>query len=203
MLTAARPRGFTLIELMIGLALFALVMMLAMPTFTTMLQNARLRGVAESVQAGVQMARAEALRRNQTVEFLLTKDDPDPANVTTLAPNTNGPNWAVRLDGSASEDDFIEGRAAPEGGGDSIAQIAATYPAAPAPFPADRIQFDGLGRVRNVGANNATIDVQTLDATQCKAAGGDRTCLRIVITPGGRVRMCDPSVTGTADTRAC
>jgi type IV fimbrial biogenesis protein FimT len=38
----------------------------------------------------------------------------------------------------------------------------------------------------------------------CKTAGGDEPmrCLNIVVTPGGRVRMCDPSVAGP-DTRAC
>jgi type IV fimbrial biogenesis protein FimT len=40
----------------------------------------------------------------------------------------------------------------------------------------------------------------------CKANGGDMRCLQIVVTPGGRVRMCDPSVDAVAnpnDTRAC
>ena len=54
----ARHRGFTIIELMIGLALLALLMMLAFPVLT-MMQNARLRAVADSILGGLQGARGK------------------------------------------------------------------------------------------------------------------------------------------------
>jgi type IV fimbrial biogenesis protein FimT len=199
-----RQRGFTVLELMIGVALLGLLMMLAFPTFTTMAQNARLRNTAESILAGLQGARAEALKRNQTAEFLLMAEVPDEDNFAAFGANTTGPHWAVRiLDTANLPVAFLEGRSALEGSGVSdTADLYARVSAANLPA-GTAIRFDSLGRT-NVGTVNATFDVQPADASQCRAAGGDRRCLRVVVTPGGRVRMCDPSVTGSPnDTRAC
>jgi len=200
----ARHRGFTLIELMIGVGLLGLLMMLAFPTFTTMAQNARLRGTAESILAGLQSARAEALKRNQTAEFLLMAEVPDDDLYTGFGANTTGPHWAVRiLDTAGVPVAFVEGRSALEGSGVSnTADLYARLSAANLPA-GTAIRFDSLGRT-NVGTVNATFDVRPADASQCRASGGDRRCLRVVVTAGGRVRMCDPSVTGSPnDTRAC
>jgi len=205
MLTARPSRGFTLIELMIGVALLAVLLMLAMPTFSTMLHNRKLRGVAESIQAGLQVARAEALKQNRTVEFMLTDDDPVAGGVGAFTATTTGPNWAVRVDTGAGFS-FVEGRAAPEGSNQATdatlnVQIAATYPAG-----ASTIRFDGLGRAPNLGAANALYDVTNPTGGACKTTAGSEPmrCLRIVVTPGGRVRMCDPSVpAAVGDTRSC
>jgi type IV fimbrial biogenesis protein FimT len=206
MLTA-RPRGFTLIELMFGIALFALLLVLAMPTFTAMVQNSRLRGATDSILAGLQIARSEALRRNQTVEFLLTADALDaPGDGSAITVNTAGPGWAIRaLDPAGLSIAFVEGRSGLEGSG--TADPAAIYAKlSTASLPAtNTIRFDGLGR-SNVGVANATFDVTPSDASTCKASGGQMRCLRVVVTASGRVRMCDPSVNPALnpnDTRAC
>lgn len=201
----ARSRGFTIIELMIGVALFAIVLMLALPTFSTMLQNARLRATAESILAGVQAARVEALKRNQAVEFLLMAEDPDPAGVASFVANATGPMWAVRVDEGAGAFTYVEGRTGLEGGGQADpAALYARITASNLPV-AGTIRFDGLGRT-NIGAVNTAFDVKPAAAGECKADGGNRRCLQIIVTPGGRVRMCDPSVDSVAnpnDTRAC
>jgi len=204
----ARSRGFTVIELMIGVALFALVLMLALPTFSTMLQNAKLRATAESILAGVQAARVEALKRNQTVEFMLMAEDPDPVNVAGFVANAAGPMWAVRADLGAGAFDYVEGRTGLEGSGQANpaalnVQVGATYPGG-----VNTVRFDGMGRAPNLGAASATFDVSNPVGGACKTTAGNEAmrCLRIVVTPGGRVRMCDPSVDSVAnpnDTRAC
>jgi len=205
----ARSRGFTIIELIIGVALFAIVLMLALPTFSTMLQNARLRATADSILGGLQAARVEALKRNpppgQAVEFMLMAEDPDPAGVASFVANATGPMWAVRVDQGAGAFTYVEGRTGLEGGGQADpAALYAKVTASNLPV-AGTIRFDGLGRT-NIGAVNTAFDVKPSAPGACKADGGDRRCLRIVVTPGGRVRMCDPSVDGVADpndTRAC
>jgi len=48
--------------------------------------------------------------------------------------------------------------------------------------------------------------VTPADPSLCRANGGDLRCVRIVVTPSGRVRMCDPSIDPAAnpnDTRIC
>jgi type IV fimbrial biogenesis protein FimT len=205
MLIAPRNRGFTIIELMIAVALFSVVLMLAIPSFTTMLQNAKLRAKAESILAGLQEARTEALKQNQTVEFLLMAEDPDPANVAGFGANTAGPNWGVRVDAGGGAFSFVEGHNGLEGTGQADpAALYAQITTANLPGT-NTVRFDGLGRT-NVGAVNTTFDVKPAAAGECKADGGTKRCLRVVVTPGGRVRMCDPSVDGVAnpgDTRAC
>ncbi len=201
---SARSRGFTLIELMIGIVLFALVLMLALPGFTTMLQNSKLRNAGESILAGLQTARAEALKRNQTVEFLLTADPPDTA-FATFASNAIGPGWAIRvLDTASGPVDFVDAHSGLEGSG--VADPAALYARITASnLPvAGTIRFDGLGRTNVAGVT--AFDVKPAAAGACKADGGDMRCLQVIVTPGGRVRMCDPSIDAVAnpnDTRAC
>ena len=76
--TAAR--GVTLIELMITIAVLAVGLALAAPTFTQQIGNYRLRTASESIINGLNYARAEAVRRNSPVSFTL---------------DANGPGWAV------------------------------------------------------------------------------------------------------------
>lgn len=207
MLIAPRSRGFTIIELMIGVALLSLLLMLAMPTFTTMLQNAKLRGVAESILAGLQAARVEALKRNQTAEFLLTDDAPDPANFATFAVTSAGRGWAVRvLDAVGAPTEFVEGRAAVEGSAQASGAALTVQVAASNLAASNTIRFDGMGRTNVAGPAPAIFAVMNPAGGACKTTGGNEPmrCLQIQVTPGGRVRMCDPSVPAVGgDTRAC
>lgn len=62
-------RGFTLIELMITIALLSVLLVIAVPSFTEFRQRAALRGAADQVATFWGDARFEALRRNQFVKF--------------------------------------------------------------------------------------------------------------------------------------
>ncbi|RVU47819.1 GspH/FimT family pseudopilin [Rubrivivax rivuli] len=65
-------RGLTLIELMITIAVLAIGLALAAPTFTQQIANYRLRTASESIINGLNYARAEAVRRNSPVSFTLS-----------------------------------------------------------------------------------------------------------------------------------
>ena len=62
-----RHRGFTLVELMIALALLAIVTVVAVPTFTSTINNNRLSSASNDLAAVLQTARMEAVRRGQRV----------------------------------------------------------------------------------------------------------------------------------------
>ncbi|MBS0319207.1 MAG: GspH/FimT family pseudopilin [Proteobacteria bacterium] len=64
-------RGFSLIELLIGLSIFAFLAMLAVPMYAEFLANTQVRTAAESVLSGVRLAQAEAVRRSVPVRFEL------------------------------------------------------------------------------------------------------------------------------------
>lgn len=75
MVPAARLlRGFTLIELMVTLAVLVIVAMLAIPSFQAVRQRAALRGAADEVLSFWNQARLEAAKRNSMVKVGLNYD---------------------------------------------------------------------------------------------------------------------------------
>lgn len=189
-------RGVTLVELMIGLAILAFLLMAGVPAFTTFMQNQRLRTAADSLLAGLQLARAEAVKRNGRVELVLTDDDPVAAGVSSITSSTTGRNWVVRYyDPSTMFYDFIEGRSGSVGSGelDSTTVVITAGNAV--------ITFDGLGATTLASAS--TYQVTNPTGGACVPTGPVR-CLNVIVSPGGQVRMCDPDTRLSArDTRKC
>jgi len=203
MLTS-RPRGFTLIELAIGLALIGLLLTLAAPGFRAMLDNTRLRTQAESILTGLQAARSEALKRNRNVEFLLTDDPVSDTNFASADANTSGPGWLTRVN-TGSGFAYVDSRSGVEASSQAVGDALTTQIALTG-APGNIISFDGVGRA-NLAAS-AQLDIARANPDdrpelRCIAAGGPMRCLRIVVFPAGRARLCDPSVTTAGDTRAC
>lgn len=60
-------RGFTLIELMITLVLLAILLLVALPSFTTTIERQRLKNATTELEALYRQARWEALRARQDV----------------------------------------------------------------------------------------------------------------------------------------
>ena len=67
------PRGFSLIEMMIAVVIVGLLLMAGVPAYTTWIQNLQIRTGAEAILNGMQLARAEAVRRNTNVRFVLDR----------------------------------------------------------------------------------------------------------------------------------
>lgn len=62
-----RLRGFTLVELMIGIAVAAILLIVAVPGFTATINRNRLATAGNELLASLQLARMEAVRRGNTV----------------------------------------------------------------------------------------------------------------------------------------
>ncbi len=61
------PRGFTLIEAMLVIAVLAILLTAGLPSFASLIDRQRLRGAAADVHAALLLARAEAMRRGTAV----------------------------------------------------------------------------------------------------------------------------------------
>lgn len=79
-------RGFSLVELLVTIAIAAVLLSLGLGSVTSMIASSRTRGAAESVLSGLQMARAEAIQRNTPMRFqLVTSMDSACASNTAAA----------------------------------------------------------------------------------------------------------------------
>ncbi len=62
-----RQRGFTLLDLMIAMAILAIVFTFAMPAMTNGVEKRNTTSVAENIYSQIQMARSESIARSQPV----------------------------------------------------------------------------------------------------------------------------------------
>jgi len=196
-----RHHGFSLVELIVGLAVLALLIALGVPQYAAFTANARIRATSEGVTAGLNLARAEAVKRNARVEMVLTDDPPVEGLVNSLTPSTSGTNWMVReWVPSSNSYNFIEGKAGAEGSGREESGVIVASSSTDASYDG-RVTFTGFGAMA-IG-QPVTFQFTYPAAGACAAASGPLRCLNINVSPGGQIRVCDPKVTDTKDTRAC
>ena len=102
---AARRRrqpGFTLVELMVTLAVVGILAAVAAPAMTSMINGNRLAGASGEMTASLQLARSEAIRRNARVTICATE------NGTTCSETTDWSSWiVVGRDNTAGVDEVL------------------------------------------------------------------------------------------------
>jgi len=166
-------RGFSLVELLIGIAIMGILLSLAMPSFQTWLQNSQIRNAAEAIQNGLQRARAEAVGRNANVELVLGADS----------------SWVVQL----TDGTDIETRSGSEGSRDVTVAIT--------PVGATTVTFNNFGGLAAANGDGSAPFTQ-VDLDSSVLAAADSQELRVTIGLGGNVRMCDPNAPAGSP-RAC
>lgn len=162
-LGATTCRGVSMIELIVALSILAIISTLALPSFTGMIQNARVRTAADGIQNGLQLARAEALRRNTLVRFVMGA----------------GAGWTVQL----TDGTVIQTRPAGEGGGS--VQVTTTG-------GTSTVTYNGFGRVTDLSPLTQVAvslgSARTLNVTI--GAGGQVKLCDPSISDANDVRKC-------------
>jgi len=191
----------SLIELLIGLAIMALLIMIGLPNMATWLQNSKIRTAGETMLAGLTLARTEAVKRNQIVRFQMVD------NLTSACViSTAGTDWVVSLDNATGACDAAPSEVAAPRIIQTRSGSEATTNVALAATGAGVVHFNGLGRVTSPGgaANMTQVAISNPTGGTCEAVdGGAMRCLQIDISVGGEARMCDPAVTDATDPRKC
>ncbi len=86
-----KANGFTLIELMVTIAIAAILLGVGVPSFTNMIVGNRLATQTNELISGINLARSEAVKRNRTVNFCRAAD----ANATVCAGAGTWEHWII------------------------------------------------------------------------------------------------------------
>lgn len=163
-------RGVSLNELLIGMAIIAILMAAGAPNLGHWLKNSEIRAAADSILNGLQLARVEAVKRNAKTQFELT--------------DSTKSNWVVgcvRVKADCPES--IQSYSSSEG--TSKVKVEADQ---------KKFVFNGLGKIEPLPVSDVNINVSNPAGGNCMADKGPTRCLRIAISKTGKIRMCDPSL---------
>ncbi|BCM26149.1 GspH/FimT family pseudopilin [Methyloradius palustris] len=204
---STHSKGFSLIEIAITLAVLGILIASGIPSLRLWIQSTQVRTAAESIQNGLQLARAEAVRRNANVRFQLTTSID-----ASCAISNSGTNWVVSLGSPVSAcasfvtDTSSTGviQAWSNKDGASNAEVSSTT--------ASTIIFNGLGRQVSSGtdASGNAIPVAPIVISVINSKGGACTtasvdgirCMNVAVSTGGNIRMCDPAL-NSSDPQGC
>lgn len=200
----ARAAGFTLIEMIVTAAIFAILVALGIPAMRAWVSNVKVRAVADALQNGVRLAQAESLRRSRQVVFSLTNSTQPQTSLTASA---NGSYWAIdsipaMTDGTETLTFIQSGVLTSQG---SNVQISG---------PAE-ICFNSVGRIvangsTGVSGGTCALPTSTLPngtglayVYQITLSGADHP-LNVEVAMGGQLHLCDPSQTlSSTNTYGC
>lgn len=70
-------QGFTLVELMVTIAVMAILLMIAVPSFNDATLGSKLGSYANNLVAGAHLARSEAIKRNRAVTLCVSSNGTD------------------------------------------------------------------------------------------------------------------------------
>jgi type IV fimbrial biogenesis protein FimT len=160
---------------MVAITILSIMLFIALPNFAVWMQNTQIRTAGEAVLSGMQLARAEAIRRNTAVQLHMNASS----------------GWTARVMGTG---EVIQSRLAGEGSAAALVTIE--------PADATKITFNGFGSLMTPNPDDGTPSIAVIKIDSPSIAAADSRDLCIVVGTGGTIRLCDPHVAVT-DTRSC
>src|SRR5690606_12240702 len=139
--------GFTLVELMVTLAVAAILVTMAVPGFTSLINSNRLGSTANQLVAAVQSARIEAVRRNARVVMCRSV-----VGASCAGAGDEWPAWIVFVDTGADGNLDAGGTVVEVGSPHAQVQVRAS-----GALTADRLLFRSDGFARDSASANGAL----------------------------------------------
>jgi type IV fimbrial biogenesis protein FimT len=168
-----RHLGFTTVELLVTVAIAAVLIAVGVPALNSFAVNGRVRALGESINNALALARADAVRLNTRVAF-----------------QYDGTNWLVYRVSSNAQLHAGTGRESRQVG----LNLTVT------PGASSTITFDAFGRIMSQNADGSA-PITRLDITAANPPNGYHP-LRVQVLGSGLSRLCDPSV-AASNVKAC
>lgn len=169
-----QSKGFTIIELMFTVAIAAILMMIAAPSFDQIIRNNRVSTETNKLASAIQEARTEAVKRGTTITLCRSTDY---LNCTI----TGTGKLLIFIDTAASSTD------APIIPGETDTAILRKIDALPDTIQlvsnVTYIRFNNLGLPVNLGGT------QSIRIEDEECASGEEKAKEIAITEGGQISL--------------
>lgn len=182
---ARHQHGFTLIELMVAVAVLLILTVIAVPSFTSYLDKARVRGAADNVVNLIAQARQGGVKHDRDVSLAITgvggtwcigaNQAVDPA-AGSLSPG------ALACDCTDSTECLVDNQ--------RLAVASSDHAGVTLTSPSSDLTFDGRLGVRS-DANTANADASSFDLT----SKSGRFVLTVNISPLGQATVCSKAGT--------
>lgn len=163
--------GFTLIELMISITLFAILVLLAIPMYSEFTANAQIRNAAESLMNGARLAQSTAISLNTPARMVF---------ITNVGYEVHGIDPINGNDMTLQVYQFQEGA--------KRAQIV------PDPPGTATVTFNGLGRIAPNADASATMDQFVVTNPSFSTS---RELHVLINRQGYGIKVCDPAIANT------
>lgn len=173
-------RGFTLIELVVTMAIAAVLMMVAVPNFVNFQRNSQLTSLTNSLVASIYAARGEAMKTGFNAFVVPTANGSDWTTGWIVFVDNNGDDAF-----SAADDTLVQTQPALE------SYFTASGTGSSGETPA-YIMFSGSGysKTKSGGFDALTLSIARSDAPTSAVYEQTR---RIIVSSTGRLRTCKPS----------
>ena len=205
-LNAPPPRkqselGFTLLEVMITIAIIAILLGLSVPGLRAYMENRYASSQAETLAGELRKSQIEAIKRNGTVEFVMTKS-------AVLPVAGFNPSAVILTQGGASASSDIVNLLSRVAGGTTLEDRISSVSAGDDLNTASGGTRARVSGVAGVGFNSFGKVIYTLNASNVQANISGNTVFKIVnpfytaadsrrrcvyVSPGGGVKVCDPA----------